>query len=89
MPWAVYGYVGYATSTGGHGVGTVVLGRPLGWLLLQFGAATLVVSALVLIIASLRERRIPYRLGRVRFALMLAGVALFVPWAGWWQLFAR
>lgn len=88
VPWCLYGYAGFIAARGGRGVGPVVAGRPLGWLLIQLGAIAILLLALSLSVAWLRGRLALQSVGAGRLSLLLVGTALFLPWAAWWQLFA-
>ncbi|HEY9408158.1 MAG TPA: prolyl oligopeptidase family serine peptidase [Jiangellaceae bacterium] len=94
-PLAVLGTVTYlfaVVSTGASEIGPIGFGRPWVWLLLQILAVG-VVAATVAVAAGWwkgragggRARR--GRDGSVRVALLVAGGALFVPWATYWGLF--
>lgn len=86
---AAAGLVGYLLTlltTGTTGVGPLVAGRPLPWLLLQLLAVTAVGSLLFTVYASWRRRRALEAGERVRLGLLLAGGAAFVPWGLFWGL---
>ncbi len=72
-------YLGHLASSGAKSLGVVVLGRPLPWLGLQALAVAVVVAAVV---TAWRARSdLTARLG-----VLIAGGALFVPWALHWGL---
>ncbi|WP_222852470.1 alpha/beta hydrolase family protein [Streptomyces piniterrae] len=85
-----FGYLGYLVVTAAESPGPVVVGRPLPWLVLQL-------LAVVVVCAAVRSAYVRWRMrrkstdgcrsaGRIRPALLLAGTALFVPWAVYWGL---
>lgn len=88
VSWGVYGYTGYIAATSGVDLVTVVAGRPVGWLVLQVLAYAHLVAAMLLGVAWYRGRQHVPASEHVRYALLLGGVMLFVPWAFWWQLFS-
>ncbi len=88
VPWLVYMLVGYVAATGGGGVAAVVMGRPVEWIVLQILAALLVLTGISLGSAWYRRRLRLDRFERIRLALPVIGMLLFVPWAYWWQLFS-
>jgi dienelactone hydrolase len=72
-------YLGYLTMTGTVAVGPVIAGRPVPWLLLQLLAVGVVGIGAVTAVRWWR--------GRGRAApTVLAGTALFLPWALYWGL---
>ncbi|MEV5889875.1 alpha/beta hydrolase family protein [Nonomuraea fuscirosea] len=78
-------YLFYVIMTGGKlsEPGPLLAGRPLVWLALQAVAvATVVATAFT----AARWRRAATRGERVRLGLVVAGGALFVPWALYWGL---
>ncbi|GAA4225241.1 hypothetical protein FHR32_003346 [Streptosporangium album] len=81
-------YLFYLLMTGGKlaAPGPVLAGRPLIWLALQaLAVATVVATALTAL--AWRRTRGPVSPGeRVRLGLLLAGGAVFVPWALYWGL---
>jgi hypothetical protein len=85
-PLAVVGataYLGYLTVTGTVAVGPVFAGRPVVWLVLQLLAAGAVVAGAVAAMRWWRDRRqAPVR----ATPAVLAGTALFLPWALYWGL---
>jgi hypothetical protein len=99
---AVAGMLAYhaalATTRGGHLIdpGPLVAGRPLPWLGLQALAAATVVGAVVAVTRTTLDRHRPSPDGgrpahravgeRIRLALLVAPVAVFVPWALYWGL---
>ncbi len=81
-PLVVLGTVGYLGSvvvTGAVEVDGAVLGRPAVWAVLQLASVGVVVAAVV---AGVRRKG-----DGVRVGLLLAGTAVFVPWAAYWGLF--
>ncbi|MFJ6675419.1 alpha/beta hydrolase family protein [Actinosynnema sp. NPDC091369] len=72
-------YLGYLASSGAKSLGVVVLGRPLPWLALQL-LAVAVTAATVVTVVKLRSRP------TFRTGLLVAGGAVFVPWAVHWGL---
>jgi hypothetical protein len=65
--------------------GPVLAGRPVGWLTVQLLALATLVAAIVTARALVR-RRGHDRADRSRLIVLLAGAALFVPWALYWGL---
>ncbi|MGW4791738.1 alpha/beta hydrolase family protein [Nonomuraea sp. NPDC004297] len=79
------GYVGYVIMTGAKlaAPGPVLAGRPVVWLALQAVAlATVAATALT----AARWRRVAAPGERVRLGLLIAGGAVFTPWALYWGL---
>lgn len=79
------GYLFSVVAAGATNVQTTVLGRPPVWLVLQVLAATTVIAATVTAVRwwrSRSHRSVP----RVRVTVLLAGAAIFVPWAAYWGL---
>ena len=74
------GYLFMVVATGATGTDGTVLARPPAWLCLQLCAVTVVVAA---VITAVRWRSMAQVIGRTRPALLLAGAAIFVPWAGY------
>ena len=97
---AVAGTLAYlaalATTRGGHLVdpGPLLAGRPLPWLGLQALAAATVIGAIVAVTRTIHHRssadgRRPAQRAageRIRLALLIAPVAVFVPWSLYWGL---
>ncbi|MDP9365190.1 MAG: alpha/beta hydrolase, partial [Chloroflexota bacterium] len=61
-------------------------GRPLAWVVLQGLAATAATSTAILAVGWGTNRDAVPDSDRVRVAALLAGGALFVPWAAYWGL---
>ncbi|GGP50777.1 alpha/beta hydrolase family protein [Saccharothrix coeruleofusca] len=80
------GYLGYLSTSGAKTPGAVVLGRPVPWLGLQFLALVVVVAAITTAVASWRARSRLSPAHRARLGLLLAGGAVFLPWALHWGL---
>ncbi|MFI7534857.1 alpha/beta hydrolase family protein [Streptosporangium sp. NPDC049376] len=78
-------YLVYLMMTGGKlaAPGPVLLGRPLVWLALQAVAVVSVVATVRLAVAWRRTRD---SVGGGQLGLLLAGGAVFVPWALYWGL---
>ncbi|SDL52012.1 hypothetical protein SAMN05216298_4200 [Glycomyces sambucus] len=86
LPVLASGYAGWILMSGGQMLlGPVVLGRPLVWLVLQAAAAVLVLAALAL---AFQLRRPMGGGSRLRFAALLTGVAVMIPWGLYWGLAA-
>ncbi|MGJ6968229.1 alpha/beta hydrolase family protein [Streptosporangium sp. G11] len=83
-----FSYLFYVVMTGGKlaAPGPVVAGRPLLWLALQALAVASVVAAVLTALAWHRARASVSRGEGVRLGLLLAGGAVFVPWALYWGL---
>lgn len=83
-----FSYLFYLVMTGGKlaAPGPVVAGRPLLWLVLQALAVASVVAAVLTALAWRRDRASVSRGEGVRLGLLLAGGAVFVPWALYWGL---
>ncbi|MEV6909336.1 prolyl oligopeptidase family serine peptidase [Amycolatopsis sp. NPDC051071] len=84
---ATVGFLAYyvaLTAGAAQAPGPVLLGRTLPWLALQIIAAGVVVAGVLTAVSWWRRRN--ETSGGVRVGLMLAGVALFVPWAVHWGL---
>ncbi|GAA3242585.1 alpha/beta hydrolase family protein [Nonomuraea helvata] len=80
-----FSYLFYAIMTGGKlaAPGPLVAGRPLVWVALQaIAVVTLVAAAMT----ALRLRRVAGRGERTRLGILLAGAAVFLPWALYWGL---
>ncbi|HEX6360442.1 alpha/beta hydrolase family protein [Actinophytocola sp.] len=82
----LFGYLGYLASTGAKSIGVVVLGRPVPWLVLQLLALGVVAATVTTIVVSWRARTELSTVHRTRLGLLLAGGAVFVPWALNWGL---
>ncbi|HEU5155495.1 MAG TPA: prolyl oligopeptidase family serine peptidase [Streptosporangiaceae bacterium] len=86
----MFAYLLYLTAAGrSPGLGPIVFGRPLPWLVLQWFAVTAAIAAVSTTIAWWRAGRAGrvVRPGeRVRLGLLLAAGAVFIPWAGYWGL---
>ncbi|WP_436758553.1 alpha/beta hydrolase family protein [Streptosporangium sp. V21-05] len=83
-----FSYLFYLVMTGGKlaAPGPVVAERPVLWLALQALALVSVVAAVLTALAWRRARASVPRGERVRLGLLLAGGAMFVPWALYWGL---
>ena len=88
VTWGVYGAAGYVAITAGAGVGRVVAGRPLFWLVLQLTAVFAAAAAIALLLLWIGGRHHDMGIGRQRMTLPLIAGLLFVPWATWRQLFS-
>lgn len=82
----LFGYLGYLASTGAKSVDTVVFGRPVPWLVLQFLALGVVAATVSTIVMSWRAKSELSATHRVRLGLLVAGGVVFVPWALHWGL---
>jgi dienelactone hydrolase len=80
------GYLFSVVAAGATNVQSTVLGRPASWLVLQLLAVTTVIAAALTGLRWWRARAGAPRPPRVRLAVLLAGAALFVPWAAYWGL---
>jgi uncharacterized protein len=82
VPGCVF-YLGSLMTARGDALdpGPLIAGRPLPWLALQTLAGVAVGAAVVLGVQTWRTRG-----GGPRIALLLAGGAVFVPWAAYWGL---
>ncbi|MCC8244160.1 alpha/beta hydrolase family protein [Saccharothrix luteola] len=80
------GYLGHLASSGARSLGPVVLGRPLPWLGLQVLAVAVVVATAVTGVRVWQARADLTAGHRVRLGLLVAGGAVFVPWAVHWGL---
>ncbi|MGP3932342.1 alpha/beta hydrolase family protein [Nonomuraea sp. KM88] len=78
-------YLTYLIMTGGKLAvpGPVLAGRPVIWLVLQALAVATVVGTLIV---AVRRRRVTARGERVRLGVLVAGGAVFLPWALYWGL---
>ncbi|HUR02094.1 MAG TPA: prolyl oligopeptidase family serine peptidase [Nonomuraea sp.] len=83
-----FGYLFYVVMTGGKlaAPGPMVAGHPVIWVALQLLAVACVVAAVRTALAWRRLRASVPRGERVRLGLLLAGGAVFVPWALYWGL---
>lgn len=75
-------YLFWIVATGATEVDATVLGRPPAWLSLQLLAVGVIIAAVSVAAGCIRDRRRP----TARLASLLTGVALFVPWSGYWGL---
>lgn len=82
----LFGYLGYLASNGSKSVGTVVLGRPVPWLVLQLLALGVVAATVTTIVASWRAKSELSAIHRARLGLLVAGGVVFLPWALHWGL---
>lgn len=88
LPPLTFLYLMYLTLTAGTALfGPVILGRPLPWLLLQIAAFSMIVAGGLLLVRWVRTRRETSRASQRRFAALLAGVVLLIPWSLYWGLF--
>ncbi|MEV4110552.1 alpha/beta hydrolase [Nonomuraea sp. NPDC049695] len=80
-----FSYLFYAIMTGGKlaAPGPLVAGRPLVWVALQ---AISVVTLVAAVMTALRLRRVAGCGERTRLGVLLAGAAVFLPWALYWGL---
>ncbi|TDE60010.1 alpha/beta hydrolase [Nonomuraea mesophila] len=78
-------YLFYLIMTGGKLAvpGPVVAGRPVIWLALQALAVATLAGTLIV---AVRRRRVTARGERVRLGVLVAGGAVFLPWALYWGL---
>jgi dienelactone hydrolase len=83
-----FSYLFYVVMTGGKLAtpGPLLAGRPILWLALQVGAITTVVAVVVTVATVGRWRRVTARGEKVRLGMLIAGGAVFVPWAVYWGL---
>ncbi|MEU4408427.1 prolyl oligopeptidase family serine peptidase [Streptosporangium sp. NPDC023963] len=81
-------YLFYLVMTGGKlaAPGPVLAGRPVLWLVLQALAVAAVAAAVLTGLAWRRARASVPREEGVRLGLLLAGGAMFIPWALYWGL---
>lgn len=77
-------YLGFLTATGARLIGPVPLGRPIPWLLLQLLALITAASTIGTAIGWWQARDVTGH--RLRLGVLMAGGALFVPWALYWGL---
>lgn len=87
VTWGVYAAVGYVASTAGNGIGPVVAGRPLFWLVLQAAAVVATVALIVLLVTWRKYTQSTTRTSLVLQFRLVAG-GLLIPWAMWWNLFS-
>ncbi|MEV0611941.1 prolyl oligopeptidase family serine peptidase [Nonomuraea sp. NPDC050404] len=83
-----FAYLFYVVMTGAKLAtpGPLLAGRPVVWLALQLVAIATVVATVVLAVTAGRWRRVVARGEKVRLGLVVAGGAVFVPWALYWGL---
>ncbi|WP_433513301.1 alpha/beta hydrolase family protein [Nonomuraea sp. CA-143628] len=83
-----FSYLFYVVMTGGKlaAPGPMVAGHPVIWLALQLLAVACVVATFRTALAWRRVRATVARGERVRLGLLLAGGAVFLPWALYWGL---
>ncbi|MFG1961848.1 alpha/beta hydrolase family protein [Nonomuraea sp. NPDC049028] len=83
-----FSYLFYVVMTGGKlaAPGPMVAGHPVIWLVLQLLAVACVVATVRTALAWRRARATVARGERVRLGLLLAGGAVFLPWALYWGL---
>jgi dienelactone hydrolase len=83
-----FSYLFYVVMTGGKlaAPGPMVAGHPVIWLVLQLLAVACVVATFRTALAWRRVRATVARGERVRLGLLLAGGAVFLPWAFYWGL---
>ncbi|GAA1668502.1 alpha/beta hydrolase [Glycomyces endophyticus] len=87
LPVLAAGYVGWMLVTGAQSLlGPVVAGRPLPWLVLEVAAVVTVLAAVALAVQWGRRRARMSGGSQVRFGMLLAGVALLIPWGAYWGL---
>jgi hypothetical protein len=86
IPPLTIGYLGFIMVTGALAPGPVVVGRPLWWLVLQLATLGAAAAAVALIVRWWRERRQLPPGTNVRFGVLVAGAAVFLPWAAYWGL---
>ena len=79
-------YFGFLMFTEASAVGPVLAGRPLPWLALQALALTTGASTLALAVSWWSARTEVRGAERVRIGILLAGGAVFIPWAAYWGL---
>jgi len=80
-------YLGLVMITGATAPGPVVAGHPLPWLVLQLAALGAAAATVALIARWWRERRQLTPWTNARFGALVAGTAVFLPWAASWGLF--
>ncbi|WP_436499075.1 alpha/beta hydrolase family protein [Actinokineospora sp. HUAS TT18] len=79
-------YLFRIVQTGAIGIGPVMLGRPVVWLVLQAVTLVALVASAATAAAWYRERRALGGSTRLRLAILVAGSVVFVPWAAYWGL---
>jgi len=80
------GYLLFVVATGATAVTGTVLGRPPLWLALQVGALGVVAAAIVTAVRWWGARSRLTGSDQRRLGLLLAGAAVFLPWAAYWGL---
>lgn len=83
---ATISYLLFVVATGATAVTSSVLGRPPLWLALQLAALGVLAAATVTAVRWRRRRAGLTGSDRRRLGLLLAGAAIFVPWAVYWGL---
>ncbi|WP_302893415.1 alpha/beta hydrolase family protein [Actinomadura luzonensis] len=85
-----FGYLCYVVLTGGKlaAPGPLLAGRPVVWLALQAVAVLTIAATVVTAVTATRRRRgqDAARGERIRLGVLVAGGAVFVPWALYWGL---
>ncbi|MEO3875757.1 prolyl oligopeptidase family serine peptidase [Nonomuraea sp. B12E4] len=83
-----FSYLFYVIMTGGKlaAPGPLLAGRPVVWLALQAVAIATAVATLVTVAMAGRWRQAAGRGEKARLGLLIAGGAVFVPWALYWGL---
>ncbi|THV28737.1 alpha/beta hydrolase family protein [Glycomyces paridis] len=87
VPLVVFVYAAWMLMSGGTELlGPVVAGRPVPWLVIEAAAVLVVAAAIALAVQARRGRARIDRASKARFAALLAGVAVLIPWGAYWGL---